>query len=208
MGAVESKLVDFILAGTFRVFSLTPMAIGLSALVLVPEIASTGLDNTATVTFTNTDTSNSSYNLHNVFLNVSRLSERGACTQLQNCGAVTGTGTGNGPYYFVSNQSGGFGTMTYNVDDTGTPATSVSVDLTATGGNSWASSIDVLTPNAAGYDASVDLVTQSGLQAAGTLVISTPEPSGMLLPFAGLLALGLLRALKARGLLNPQTAAR
>jgi hypothetical protein len=149
----------------------------------------------AAVTVTNLDPSDISYDLHNVFLNVSGLSMLGACTQLESCSAITGTGTGNGPYYYVSNQSGGFGVMTYNIDDTGTAATSITVDLTASGGNSWTSANSVLTPNSAGYEASVELLTQSGYQAAGSLS-SVPEPSAMLLLGAGLLALVPLRAFK------------
>jgi len=145
----------------------------------------------ATVTFTNLDPSDALYNFHNVFFNVSGPSAIGTCTQSVSCSSITGTGAGNGPYYFVSNQSGGFGAMTYNVDDTGTAATSVTIDLTATGSNSWTSAGGVLTPNSSGYDASTELYTQSGYQDAGKFTGVTPEPSSMLLLGSGLLALGL-----------------
>jgi hypothetical protein len=143
---------------------------------------------TAVVDFSNQDPSDTSYDLHNVFLNVNGNSEIGSCTPSNNCSSITGTGTGNGPYYYVASQSGGFGTMTYNVDDTGTAATSVTVNLTATGSTTWTSASNVLTPDSSGYEASVELLTQSGYQAAGSY---TPEPSGTLLLGAGLLALGL-----------------
>jgi len=164
------------------------------------ELTSTGPDNTATVTFTNLDPSNDLYDFHNVFLNVNGASAIGTstlntCTAINTCGFITGTGAGNGSYYYVANQSGGFGAMTYNVDDTGTAATSVTVDLVATGGNSWTSSNNVLTPDASGYDASVELLTQSGFQAAGA-ISAVPEPSGSLLLGAGLLAMGLVRFFK------------
>ena len=157
-------------------------------------LTSTGPDNNATVEVINLDPSVTSYDIHNAFLNVNGSSEIGACTQSVACSYITGTGTGNGPYYYVSNQSGGFGVMTYNIDDTGTAATSVTVYLTATGGNSWASASNVLAPDFSGYEASVDLLTQSGYQAAGTLTAA--EPSGTLLLGGGLLALGLLTAFK------------
>lgn len=148
----------------------------------------------ATVTVTNLS-SNSSYNIANFFLNVNGSSEIGNCTSGVGCATyITGTGTGNGPYYYVSNQGGGYGAMTYNVVDTGKAATSITVDLTAIDGNSWANAYEVLTANTfgTGYSASVDLGTQSGYQAAGK--DAAPEPPGMLLLGVGLLALGLLTA--------------
>jgi hypothetical protein len=157
-------------------------------------LTSSGPNNNVTITFTNLDPSNSSYDFHNVFFNVNGSSEIGSCTQSSFCSSITGTGSGNGPYYYVSNQSGGYGAMTYNVDDTGTAATSVTIDLTATDGNSWASARNVLTPDGSGYEASVELLTQSGYQAAGSY--AAPEPPGMFLLAAGLLAVGLVVAFR------------
>ena len=151
----------------------------------------------ATVTVTNLDPSNDLYNIHNFFLNVSGSSAIGSCVSGQGCtgGAITSTPSGQS-FYYVSNQGGGYGSMTYNVVDTSAgAATSITVDLTATGGNSWANAADVLTPDNSGWEASVELYTQSGYQAAGHYA---PEPPDMLLMGAGLLALGLLPAFKRK----------
>jgi hypothetical protein len=151
----------------------------------------------ATVTVTNLDPSNNLYNIHNFFLNVSGSSAIGNCVSGQGCtdGAITSTPSGQS-FYFVSNQGGGYGSMTYNVvDTTAGAANSITVDLTATGGNSWANAADVLSPDNSGWEASVELYTQSGYQAAGHYA---PEPPDMLLMGAGLLALGLLPAFKRK----------
>jgi hypothetical protein len=151
----------------------------------------------ATVTVTNLDPSNNLYNIHNFFLNVSGSSAIGNCVSGQGCtdGAITSTPSGQS-FYFVSNQGGGYGSMTYNVvDTTAGAANSITVDLTATGGNSWANAADVLSPDSSGWEASVELYTQSGYQAAGHYA---PEPPDMLLMGAGLLALGLLPAFKRK----------
>jgi hypothetical protein len=152
----------------------------------------------ATVTVTNLDPSNDLYNIHNFFLNVSGSSAIGSCVSGQGCtdGAITSTPSGQS-FYYVSNQGGGYGSMTYNVvDTTAGAATSVTVDLTATNGNSWANAADVLKPDGSGWEASVELYTQSGYQAAGN--DTAPEPPDMLLMSAGLLALGLLPAFKRK----------
>jgi len=143
------------------------------------------------------------YNIHNFFLNVSGTSaignSNGNCVSGQGCtdGAITGTPSGQS-FYFVSNQGGGYGSMTYNVVDTasGNAATSITVYLIATGNTTWANAADVLTPDASGWEASVELHTQSGYQAAGKY--SAAEPPDMLLMGAGLLALGLLPAFKRK----------
>jgi hypothetical protein len=155
-----------------------------SVLVSVDRTSST----VATITFTSV----SPYFMNEVFFKVN-----GAFTTVPLSGFVETTG----------GSLDSFGSMSEEVRTGGAPASTISVTIDATGGNSWANALSVLTPSTnfggqypQGFEALAQIGTNSregtpdNLGIGGFAPAATPEPGSLVMVGTGILtAAGFLR---------------